>query len=127
MATPTLQIEDRIRRSKGRSSRNRMANARVTQEEQVELERAAQNEGKALSEWAREVLLREARGRVTDRAMFTEVIALRQLLTSTLRFVATGKAMTEAQYDQVTTELRSKKHSTALEVLEQYAALGGKR
>ena len=42
--TNNLGIADRLTRSKGRSSRNRMANARVTQDEQRELEQAAKAE-----------------------------------------------------------------------------------
>ena len=53
--TPHATLETRLARSVGRSGRDRMANARVTQAEQRELHNAARSQGKSLSEWAREV------------------------------------------------------------------------
>ena len=70
-----LGIPNRVRRSLGRSARVIPATAKVTREEQGELEAAAKREGKALSEWAREVLLERARKGSAEGAVFTELIA----------------------------------------------------
>lgn len=122
--TRDLGIADRITRSKGRSSRNRMANSRVTQDEQKELERAARAEGKALSEWAREVLLREARSAKHD-AMFTELVSMRMLLNNVLKVVATGQKITGENYQEIQAGVRAEKKRVALEIMQQYTAPAG--
>ena len=115
-----LGIGARLSRSKGRSSRDQMANARVTRDEQKELAAAARAEGKALSEWAREVLLERARKGKAEAAVFTELIALRLLLNGVLRPLVLGEALTREQYQQLLTEVRNTKHDTARDVLAQY-------
>ncbi len=49
-ALEVSSFEDRLRRSRGRLGRNAVTSAKVTRDEQNELEEAAQAEGKALSE-----------------------------------------------------------------------------
>lgn len=115
-----LGISSRIRRSQGRFARNAIASAKVTQEERLELATAAENAGKAFSEWAREVLLREARSGVSDRAVFTELIAMRMLLNMTLRPLYLGETGTLANYDQILAEAKNGKHETAAGVLKPY-------
>ena len=100
--------------------RDQMANARVTKDEQIELAAAAKREGKALSEWAREVLLERARGGANTAAVFTELIALRMLVNNVLRALALGRTMSEKEYAQLIGEVKGTKHSAAAEVLTQY-------
>ena len=57
-----LNLEARIRRSKGRTGRTISATAKVTRDEQNEMEAAAKQKGQSLSEWCRDVLLAAARG-----------------------------------------------------------------
>jgi hypothetical protein len=116
-----LNIENNLRRARGRSARNYIASARVTKAEQDELEEAARSEGKALSEWCREVLLAAARGE-TVTPLFTEIVAIRQLLNSTLRNVACGAVMTPEAFQTELQGIRSSKHKAAAEVMQQYAA-----
>ena len=115
-----LGISSRLRRSRGRPGRVIAASTKVTQDEQTELEGAAKREGKAFSEWAREVLLREARSGGKDTALFTEVVALRMSLTAVLRNLAVGDKMTPESYAKVQAEVRITKHDTARDVLAQY-------
>lgn len=119
-----LGISDGVRRSKGRASRDGIASARVTSAEQQELEAAAKAQGKALSEWAREVLLQEARAQVNERALFTEVVALRMLLNTTMRLVLTGQRLSDEQLDQIAGDINSKKHDKALDIRAQYKPTG---
>jgi hypothetical protein len=70
-----------------------VASAKVTRQEQMELEQTARAEGKALSEWAREVLLREAR-RSDHDAVFTEIVATRMLLVNLIKPLILGKPVT---------------------------------
>ena len=115
-----LGIASRLTRSEGRASRDQMANARVTAAEKQELAAAAKAEGKALSEWSREVLLREARSGCTQTAIFTELMALRLLMNGVLRPLALGETLSREKYQALVAEVRSSKHETARDVLTQY-------
>lgn len=81
--------------------------------------------GKALSEWAREVLLREARSAKHD-AVFTELVSMRMLLNNVLKVLATGQKITAENYQEIQTGVRAEKKRVALEILQQYAAPAGK-
>jgi hypothetical protein len=116
-----LDVETRIRRSKGRSGRTISATARVTRGEQNEMEAAAKQKGQSLSEWCREVLLAAAR-EDTITPTFTEIVAIRQLLNSTLRNVACGVVMTPEAFQTELQVIRSSKHKAAAEVMQQYVA-----
>jgi hypothetical protein len=118
-------IHSQLTRSRGRTGRNQNANARLTIEELDELRAAAKAEGKALGEWNRDVLLREARRGCDDHAVFTELIALRMLVNNVLRALALGRTMSEKEYAQVLTEIRTNKHSAANDVLNQYQKQNG--
>ncbi|HEV2619978.1 MAG TPA: hypothetical protein VGU23_08600 [Acidobacteriaceae bacterium] len=114
-------LETRTRRSKGRTGRTISATAKVTRNEQNEMEVAAKQRGQSLSEWCREVLLAAARGE-TVTPLFTEIVAIRQLLNSTLRNVACGAVMTPEAFQTELQGIRSSKHKAAVEVMQQYAA-----
>jgi hypothetical protein len=116
----SLDVETRLRRSKGRAGRTISATARVTRDEQNEMEAAAKQRGQSLSEWCREVLLTAARGE-TVTPLFTEIVAIRQLLNSTLRNVACGAVMTPEAFQTELQGIRLSKHKAAAEVMQQYA------
>ena len=112
-------MEIRLARSAGRTGRDRMANARVTAAEQQELQDAARRCGVSLSEWSREVLLREAR-RSSGDAVFTELIATRMLLVNLLKPIALGEKVSAAWITEAMTMVRKEKHKAAQEVMQQY-------
>ncbi len=118
-------LEDRLSRSKGRPPRAHVAQARVTRPEQLELEAAARHEGKALSEWARDVLLREAR-RPSGDAVFTELVATRMLLVNLLKPLVLGEKVSPAWITEAMTMVRKEKHKAAQEVMQQYTQQAGK-
>src|ERR1035438_8153968 len=74
-----LGITNRLRRTQGRPNRTRSIATRFTPDEEKELKVAAAARGSFIAEWAREVLLCEARTRRFDAAVITEVVALRML------------------------------------------------
>jgi hypothetical protein len=115
-----VDFAKRLRRSQGRSGRTSVASAKVTQAEHGELEAAAEADGKALSEWAREVLLREARSTRVD-ALFTEIVATRMLLNLVLKPVACGEVMTAESFSNVLKNVRTTKQQAAKDVMKQYA------
>lgn len=116
-----VSLAERLSRSEGRKSRSCMANARVTSSEREELAAVAKANGKALSEWSREVLLREAR-KPDSEPVFTELIALRMLLNLVLKHIACGERMTDASFSAALTKVRKEKHGNALEVMQQYTS-----
>ncbi len=115
--TPSLDI--RLARSTGRSGRDRMANARVTAIEQRELHNAARARGKSLSEWAREILLQEAR-RSDDDPLFTELIATRMILLNLLKPLAMGQVVTPDDFARISATVRNDKRKVAQEIQQQY-------
>jgi hypothetical protein len=96
-----------------------MANARVTLTEQRELHAASRAEGKSLSEWAREVLLREAR-RSADDPLFIELIATRMILLNLLKPLAMGQQVTTEDFARISATVRSDKRKVAQEIQQQY-------
>ena len=116
-----ITMEQRLGRGKIRESRSRSLGTKLTLKEERELVRAAEAEGKSASEWAREVLLREARNARTD-ALFTEIIATRMLLNLVLKPLACGQAITPEEFSAVLANVRTTKRKAATDVMEQYAA-----
>ena len=121
MGVNEITMEHRLGRGKIRESRSRSLGTKVTLKEERELVRAAEAEGKSASEWAREVLLREARNARAD-ALFTEIVATRMLLNLVLKPLACGQVMTAEEFSGVLANVRTTKHKAATDVMEQYAA-----
>jgi len=120
----SFSFEGRLSRSKGRTGRDRVVSARATVDEHQELEAAAKAEGKALSEWSRDVLLREARTPRRD-ALFTEIVATRMLLNLVLKPLLVGsKMMTEDEFSKILNHVRTTKHQAATDVMYQYTDPG---
>jgi len=119
--TNGIDLEERLRRSPGRSVRKRIANTRVTEDEYKELDAAARAEGKPLAEWVRDLLLREAR-RAPDDALFTELVATRLLLVNLLKPMLLGKPVPQNWITDATNGVRGVKHKAAAELRREYAS-----
>jgi predicted nucleic acid-binding Zn ribbon protein len=119
MTTGDLGIAQRLNRFKSGSSRTKTVGARLCDSEEDELIAAAQREGRNISEWAREVLLREAR-RSKDDALFTEIIATRMLLVNLLKPLLMGQKVTSERLTEIMTTVRTEKRKAAQEVMQQY-------
>jgi urate oxidase len=117
-----LDLADRLDRRKGRPARDKMTGVRFTQVEMEEVDRAANTQGKLFGEWAREVLLREARSAHTD-ALFTEIVATRMLLNLVLKPLACGQVMSAEEFSGVLANVRTTKRKAATDVMAQYAAV----
>ena len=118
MPNSSLNFDERLRRM-GRPARVESIAIRFTEEELNALEGAATERRTTLREWAREVLLREARSARTD-ALFTEIVAIRMLLNLVLKSIACGEVLTTEQFSAVLTNVRTTKHKAATDVMEQY-------
>ena len=115
-----IDFESRTSRSHGRAGRTYVASAKVTHKEQEELEHAAYKSGKSLSEWARDVLLQEAR-RSQDDAVFTELVATRMLLVNLIKPLILGEKVSPTWITEAMGMVRREKHKAAQEVMQQYA------
>ncbi len=121
----TLDVSERLSRQRGRDIRSESVAVRVTKDEELTMIRAAAAQGAALREWAREVLLREARSTRPD-ALFSEVVALRMMLNELLRPVCCGHTITSEAFDTHLANIRHTKQQVAQDIRQQYAAASGK-
>jgi hypothetical protein len=118
-------MSKRIHRSQGRTGRTFSANVKLTEAELSEIAVTARTERKAVGEWARDVLLREARHASGD-AVFTELIATRMLMVNLLKPLALGEKVSPAWITEAMTMVRKEKHKAAQEVMQQYTQPAGK-
>jgi hypothetical protein len=125
MGLSEITMEQRLGRGRIRESRSRSLGTKLTLKEERELVQAAEAVGKSASEWAREVLLREARNARTD-ALFTEIVAIRMLLNLVLKPLACGQVMSAEDFSNVLASVRTTKHKAATDVMGQYAAAESK-
>lgn len=110
--------ESRLRRSRGRGTRAFCVSSRVTEEELRRLEKTAANSGKAVSEWAREVLIEAAR-RTGPDVVLVELVATRMLLVNMLKMIGQTRALPEAEYTKIHAEVQKVKRRIASELAEQ--------
>ncbi len=80
----------------------------------------AKARGLAVREWAREVLLSAVSRPETDTPVFTELTALRLLMTNVLRPLALGETLTPESFQALLTGVRKDKHDAARDLLAQY-------
>ena len=123
--TPTpvaVDFESRLRRSRGRSARAFSVTSRVTEEELLSVERAALNSGKAVGEWAREVLIDAARKTGPD-VVLVELVATRMLLVNMVKMLGQSLPITEAEYAKLNTQVQTAKRRVASELADQTTRL----
>ena len=110
---------------RGRESRNQSLNTKLTRTEFAVVEAASEADGRALGEWAREVILKAAHsssiGVGTDHLM-TEIVALQLFLTDVLLPLACGERITAEQYERLMRNVKTNKQRAAREVIAQYVA-----
>jgi hypothetical protein len=113
-----LAPESRLPRSRGRTARAFCVSSRVTEGELRCLEKAAGDNGKAVSEWAREVLLEVAQRSGPD-VVLVELVATRMLLVNMLKMIGQTRALPEAEYTKIHAEVQKVKRKIARELAEQ--------
>jgi hypothetical protein len=76
-----------------------------------------------LREWSRDVLLAAAQGSLLpdERALFSEVQALRLLLINTLEPLLRGEKMTPEQFKEMLRYVKTNKRKAAADMLASYA------
>jgi hypothetical protein len=112
------------RRLRGRSRRAVTLSTKISPEEFELISAASETAGRAIGEWAREVLLREARpslDSLRSEQLMTEVIGLQMFLTHVLSPIACGRQMTTEEYRELMRKVKANKHRAAREILAQDA------
>ena len=115
--------------------RTKSIGTKVTDEEYVELERAAQTGGKTLSEWCREVMLKSTNGGAADtavagaraEALMAEVVALRTILLNVMFKQSNGERLTAEEMQRLIERADSDKLRKARERLLQAQESEGQR
>jgi len=98
---------------------------KLTSEEFDLIMRASQGSGKAIGEWAREVLLREgnvANGRLSNEDLMTELVGVELLLMNALAPILSGERMSADWYRNLTRQVRESKHEATKGVIEKRLA-----
>jgi hypothetical protein len=108
--------------------RTKSIGTKVSEEEFVRLEQAAQKASKTLGEWCREVMLGSANGQPANgaggngaEALMAEVVALRAILLNVLFKQANGERLTSEEMQRLIERADSDKFKKARERLEQTA------
>jgi hypothetical protein len=112
-------------RLKGRNRRTFSVSTKLTSEEFDLIMRASQGSGKAIGEWAREVLLREgnvANGRLSNEDLMTELVGVELLLMNALAPILSGERMSADWYRNLTRQVRESKHEATKGVIEKRLA-----
>lgn len=102
--------------------RTRTIGVRVTAEDYELLHSLAHFQGKCISEWCREVLLRVARnpeGSCFEQAMVGEMVALRTTVTEVIYYLASKSPLTLADMKAIWKQADESKRQKALELLRQ--------
>jgi hypothetical protein len=98
--------------------RTKTVSTKVTEKEFAEVEALAAERGVSLSEWCREVLLRE-RGRVAGGdPTLAEIVGVRLLLVNVLRPLAAGEKMTHEAFDKLLDQIQDIKYQLAATLQE---------
>jgi len=109
------------RKLKGRDRRTQNLSTKLTQSEENELQAASAAEGKTLSEWAREVLLRCARrgdsGTSVDPVVLTEIVGIQLFLMNVLSPLTRGEHITPEHYQNIIKSVQASKSRTTRELL----------
>jgi hypothetical protein len=120
MGAHTEQGEINSQRLRGRAARSRSIGTKLTPAEEKQILVAAEADGKAPSEWARDLLLRGAisanRGEM-ELHIFTELIGIQMLLMSALEPLLRGDTLTQEQLAMLFRRVQTTKATQAQELL----------
>ena len=113
-----IDFETSSRRSRGRTGRVFSVNSKLTEQELRDLEKASAQQGKSVSEWAREVLIDAARQTGPD-VVLVELVATRMLLVNMVKMLGQSLPITEAEYAKLNTQVQTAKRRVASELADQ--------
>ena len=115
--TDIRSIDERhSERLRGRDRRACNLSTKLTTQEAKAVEAAASRAGKTPSEWARDVILREAQTTSTGDPELAEILGVRLLLVNVLRPLAAGQQVTNEVFDKLLDEISIVKHQLASKI-----------
>ena len=121
--------EKSLRRLRGRMARSQSIGTKLTPDEERQILVAAEADGKAPSEWARDLLLRGAvasnRGEM-EMHIFTELVGIQMLLMNALDPLLRGEKMTQEQLAALYRRVQTTKAAQAQELLAKRSQNKGK-
>lgn len=120
METTDATNGNHAQRLKGRAARSRSIGTKLTPAEEKQVLAAAEAQGKALSEWAREQLLRAveiSKQNQMELHMFTELVGIQTLLVNTLEPLLCGEKLTPEQVAEHFRQVQNTKAAKAHELL----------
>ena len=119
MSLQTEKCENSLRRLRGRVARSRSIGTKLTPDEERQILAAAEAEGKAPSEWARDLLLRGVvasdRGEM-EMHIFTELVGIQMLLMNTLEPLLRGEKLAQEQLALLFRQVQTTKATQAQEL-----------
>jgi len=101
-------------------SRNRTVSTKLSEIEMADAERMATTRGQWLSEWVRDVIVRELRNEAEEKIAihaFTELVGLELLVMNTLQPLVSGQKMSTEQFRKLVEQIQATKHTKARELL----------
>ena len=121
--------EKKLRRLRGRLARSQSVGTKLTPDEERQILVAAEADGKAPSEWARDLLLRGAvasnRGEM-EMHLFTELVGIQMLLMNALDPLLRGEKMTQEELAALYRRVQATKTTQAQELLAKRGQNKGK-
>ena len=129
MPEQAQKSERNLRRLRGRMARSQSIGTKLTPDEERQILVAAEADGKAPSEWARDLLLRGAvasnRGEM-EMHIFTELVGIQMLLMNALDPLLRGEKMTQEQLAALYRRIQATKTTQAQELLAKRGQNKGK-
>lgn len=121
--------EKNLRRLRGRMARSQSIGTKLTPDEERQILVASEADGKAPSEWARDLLLRGAvasnRGEM-EMHIFTELVGIQMLLMNALDPLLRGEKMSQEQLATLYRRVQATKTTQAQELLAKRGQNKGK-
>ncbi|HEV2133948.1 MAG TPA: hypothetical protein VGR47_06760 [Terracidiphilus sp.] len=100
-------------------SRNKTVSTKLTESECTDAERAAAARGQWLSEWVRDVIMRELKDQRADFDLICEIVGLQLLLMNVLAPLARGEKITADQFQAIVKSVQTTKSKAAEEMLSR--------
>jgi len=120
MPLQTEKHDKNLRRLRGRVARSQSIGTKLTPDEERQILAAAEAEGKAPSEWVRDLLLRgvvASNHGAMEIHLFTELVGIQMLLMNALEPLLRGEKMTQEQIAALYRRVQTSKTAQALELL----------
>lgn len=117
VATQSAAFVQTARSSK--ISRNKTVSTKLTERECADAERAAAARGQWLSEWVRDMIVRELKDQRADFDLICEIVGLQLLLMNVLAPLARGEKITADQFQTIVKSVQATKSKAAEEMLSR--------